>query len=341
MTNGLDVSKKKHFVPQPSRHINFTPWRGFFSSHRAAWANALVAEVTQVWLILFACLSIAFLTRLSIFLHVCLPSPIVNKHPNNTSNCPSFPTHTDTPLCPPGGFLFLFCDIPSLHPIITSDCNRHLCSQSSFYFLLEKGNDAVADTFYTHKHTHTQWCLLVSSALAAGLDHPDCSHSTFTAHKGVQRCQNAVRLFKRGPVLFSVCSRMDGRWPVCIHSPDPHRWCTDGSRLIRHGVAKEEREREKKDEKKRKRGKTNEIKYILICNFLCMAVLCDLCAPARRFSPLPAIVCPSAAHQGVRCYINLCLSAGLTGRLWADAVWQCAQELCVCLCWGWGDSRLR
>lgn len=55
----------------------------------------------------------------------------------------------------------------------------------------------------------------MSSTLAAGLARPDCSHSTFTTHKGPRRCQNAVRVFKWGPTLFIVCSEMDGRWSVC------------------------------------------------------------------------------------------------------------------------------
>lgn len=60
-----------------------------------------------------------------------------------------------------------------------------------------------------------------------------------------------------------------------------------------------------------------------------------MCSSPTVFFPLPAIVCPSPANQGVRWYINLCLSAGFRERLWDDAVWQCAHE------WngmGWGGG---
>lgn len=115
-------------------------------------------------------------------------------------------THTLLPhnACQEDFFLILWC-MPSLHPIITPDCNRHLCSQSSFYFLAEKENCFAADTFYA---SHTRR-LPVSSTLAAGLARPDCSRSTFTAREGFQRCQNAVRTFKGRPCVV-YCLFQDG-----------------------------------------------------------------------------------------------------------------------------------
>lgn len=124
--------------------------------------TVLVVEVTEDRLIIshLFCLSVSLLARLSIFLHAWLPSPAVNKHPNNTSN--SHHTHIShtpcytTTLAKKTFFFVLWC-MPSLHPIITSDCNRHLCSQSSFYFLPVKENGFAADTFYS-SHTRSNVC---------------------------------------------------------------------------------------------------------------------------------------------------------------------------------------
>lgn len=96
------------------------------------------------------CLSVKLLTLLH-FLHTLLPFPAVNKHPNSTSGSRRCTRPTRLQCLPEGLFFFfprLLSCTPSPDPIITSDCNRHLCSQSSFYFLADKENCFAADTFY-------------------------------------------------------------------------------------------------------------------------------------------------------------------------------------------------
>lgn len=105
----------------PPWHVNFTPWKGFLSDS-AAWANAVSLYLLWSWQKIdwstdtySACLSVHLLVRLSIFLHAWLPSPAVNKHPDNTRN--SHHTHicTHTLLhyyaCQENFFFFLFCDV--------------------------------------------------------------------------------------------------------------------------------------------------------------------------------------------------------------------------------------
>lgn len=91
--------------------------------------------------------------------------------------------------------------MPSLHSIITSDCNRHLCSQSTFYFLLSAGGRKWFCSRHILFLTHTQECLLVSSTLAAGLARPDCSHSTFSTHKG-QHVARMLSKHSKGALCF-------------------------------------------------------------------------------------------------------------------------------------------
>lgn len=101
--------------------------------------------------------SIALQLRLSIFLYVWLSAPAVNKNLNNKMLHPLHihpHTHCCTTMPARRTFFDLWC-IPSPHPIITSDSNRHLCSQSSFFTFCLRKKTVLQQThlFLTHRHT--------------------------------------------------------------------------------------------------------------------------------------------------------------------------------------------
>jgi len=208
----------------PQWHVHFTPERFSVRLQRLSKCSVmLVVEVIKykliVPLIQLPCLFASLLALTPHCLHAWTPFPMTNKHPNIIFDFHPCTTHTlpHHNACQEGFFLSLWC-MPPLNPIIITDCNRHFCSQSSFYFVQIKKTILQWSHFMTYTHAVTS---AVSSTLTSGLPHPDCSH-IFTTYKGLQLCQST-----------DSCSR----WSVvCMHwnslfSPNTNKYSlTDRSR---------------------------------------------------------------------------------------------------------------